>query len=326
MVKPLDIPDQNSKIRIITCLTALAGLLVPKSLVEGMLPVFGFVLILAGVPHGAGDFMLSKQLTVLSGKVFSPVRYLLGYLILMLAYVAVWMVEPMLAFVVFLIISAYHFGQSNWASYQFPSKLVERCTMLCWGLLIIGMPVLLHFDQASVIISEMKVGEFQLSILSRAVLIFLIVFVNLGILVHLNHASVLTTESFKLETGKVLLLLMLFLTTPLLVGFGVYFVLWHSMDAMRHQVALLNTSRPGYRAKDYLFQSLPLTLLSFAGLGALMFFFGDYFNRGQNMGALFLFIAVITVPHAFLMEWLYRTWKTPIIRFSNLGKMGVKPV
>jgi Brp/Blh family beta-carotene 15,15'-monooxygenase len=307
-------------VKIISCLVALAGLLVPKSMVEGMLPFFGAALILTGVPHGAGDYMLSKQLTAISGKVFSPFQYLSGYLLSMLSYVAIWVIEPLLAFGAFILLSAYHFGQSNWASTRFSSKNIEFATMLSWGLLIIGVPVLLHYEQASVIISEMSVGEFNLSNNLRATLIFLLIFTNVGIIIHLNHIHTLTTQAFRKELGNVLLLLMLFFTTPLMVGFGIYFVLWHSLDAMQHQVSLLKLSRPNYTIRDYLVQSLPLTLLSFAGLGILMFFFGETFNKGQNMGALFLFIAVITVPHAFLMEWLYRVWKAPNVPPFLLGK------
>lgn len=308
-----------------TCLIALLGLLVPNSLVEHALPIFGFLLILLGVPHGAGDYMLSKQLAKLSGTVFSPFKYLLGYLLSMVAYIAIWAFEPIIAFGTFILLSAYHFGQSNWANIRFPSKLVQVTIMLNWGLLIIGVPVLLHFDQAGIIISEMKVGEFHLSAMTRAVSVFLLIFTNIGIIIHLNHAQILSSKEFKQEIGKILLLSMLFFTTPLLVGFGVYFVLWHSFEAMHHQVSLLKTTKPGYRMSDYLIQSLPLTLVSFAGLGMLLYFFGDTFNKGQNMGALFLFIAVITVPHAFLMEWLYRVRKPLIAIPFNVGNTSEQP-
>jgi beta-carotene 15,15'-dioxygenase len=325
MSNALDIDGKHRKVQIITCLIALFGLLVPNSLVEHALPIFGFLLILLGVPHGAGDYMLSKQLADLSGTAFSPFKYLLGYLFSMVVYISIWALEPIIAFGAFIFLSAYHFGQSNWANISFPSKMVERTIMLSWGLFIIGIPVLLHFDQAGIIIAEMKVGDFHLTPITRAVSVFLLIFTNIGIIIHLNHAQILSTKEFKQEIGKILLLSMLFFTTPLLVGFGVYFVLWHSFEAMNHQVSLLKKTKPAYRMRDYLIQSLPLTLASFAGLGMLLYFFGDVFNKGQNMGALFLFIAVITVPHAFLMEWLYRVRK-PLNSISfNVGKTSEQP-
>jgi hypothetical protein len=94
---------------------------------------------------------------------------------------------------------------------------------------------------------------------------------------------------------------------------------------MNHQVSLLKTTNPGYRMRDYLVQSLPLTLVSFAGLGILIYFFGDVFNKGQNMGALFLFIAVITVPHAILMEWLYRVRKPLYAKPISVGNTSEQP-
>jgi Brp/Blh family beta-carotene 15,15'-monooxygenase len=325
MTNALDIDNTQRKVQIATCVFALLGLLVPNSLVGHVLPIFGVLLILLGVPHGAGDYMLSKQLTNLSGTVFSPFKYILGYLFSMVSYIAIWAFEPLIAFGAFVLLSAYHFGQSNWANIHFPSKLVQVAIMLIWGLLIIGVPVLLHFDQAGIIISEIKVGDFQLSAITRAVLIFLLIFTNIGIIIHLNHAQILSSKEFKQEIGKILLLSMLFFTTPLLVGFGVYFVLWHSFEAMNHQVSLIKTIKPGYRMRDYLLQSLPLTLVSFTGLGMLLYFFGDAFNKGQNMGALFLFIAVITVPHAMLMEWLYRVRKPLNAKPLSVGSTSEQP-
>jgi beta-carotene 15,15'-dioxygenase len=320
MTNVLDISEKRRTVQVITYLIALSGLLVPKSFVEQALPLIGFSLILLGVPHGAGDYLLSRELSAMSGKVFSPLKYLSGYLIAMVFYLLLWVFEPVLAFGAFIFLSSYHFGQSNWANVHFPSKMAESVIMLCWGLGVVGVPVLLHFEQAGVIISEMTVGAFQLSSELCAVLIFLLIFINIGIIIQLYQSQIIAAPKFKQELGKLILLLMLFFTTPLLVGFGVYFVLWHSFDSMHHQVALLQASRTGYRMRDYFLQSLPLTLVSFAGLGLLLYFFGDTFNKGQSMGALFLFIAVITVPHTILMEWLYRVQKPLILLPFSLDK------
>ena len=148
-----------------------------------------------------------------------------------------------------------------------------------------------------------------LSEVARASLVFLLVFSNLGLIIHLYNTRHINTDIFKHEIWKFMLLMLLFFTTPLMVGFGIYFVLWHSLSSMGHQIEVIRTSHPNFGIASYLKQALPLSIMAFGGLGFLYFFFGHLFNEGQNLGVLFLFVSIITVPHTALMEWLYRVGK-----------------
>ncbi len=290
----------------LTVLAILSGLAIPKQWTEMYLVLFGVVLILAGVPHGASDYLLFRQLSSIRGGAFQVWRFFTSYLVLIVAYLMLWWLMPIVAFLLFLILSAYHFGQSNWPHIHFSDKFSERLTMFLWGAAVIGIPVLLHFDQASTIVLEMTGMRPFINDTFRAALIFLLLFGCTANMLHLHHQGVISKQVFVREMRNFLLLMLLFFTTPLLVGFGVYFVLWHSLGSMLDQISVLRSIRPGFGIKNYLLAAIPLSIVAFAGLGLLYFFLGDYFDEGQNLGVLFLFVSVITVPHAFLMEWLYK--------------------
>ncbi len=297
----------------VTVFAIFTGLLLPKYMVTPHLMLFGFSLILAGVPHGASDFYLSRRLSKAHGGRLHPIVFLLGYVLLMVVYLIVWWGLPQVAFWIFILLSAYHFGQSNWSRISFPSKIFEKSTFLFWGLAVLGVPILLHFDQASTIVSEMTGSPLVLTVNSRAALVFLFIFGVIGNSLFLHQSGSLSKEQLVKELCNFLLLMLLFFTTPLLVGFGIYFVLWHSLGAISDQLKVVRATDPSFGYKAYLRSTVPFSLMAFAGLGMFYYFFHSFFDKGQNLGALFIFVSVITVPHAVLMDWLYQIGKPVLL-------------
>lgn len=292
---------------VVTLMAVLAGLILPKSLIEAYVVLFGVFLILAGVPHGATDYFLYRQLAKVNGHKNQPIWFFTSYGILMGAYLLVWWLLPSLALFLFIIVSAYHFGQSNWSRTSFKRGVEEMGISLFWGAAIIGVPILLHFEQASTIILEMTGSQPVLTDSLRAGLVFLLIFGNVASMIGLLQNGTIGKDNFYRELRNFICLMLLFFTTPLMIGFGVYFVFWHSLMSILDQVDVVRSIDQKFGFKKYLKETVPLSLMAFAGLGLLYYFFGEQFDFGENLGALFLFISVITVPHSFLMEWLYRT-------------------
>lgn len=303
---------------VVTSLAILGGLILPKMMIESYIIIFGILLILAGVPHGASDFFLFEKLSKTAKEKIKPIHFLLFYLALILVYLFMWWVMPFLAFLIFLAVSAYHFGQSNWANVNFSSKLQEGATAILWGTAILGIPVLLHFDQAQVIILEMTQVSLNLTDSVRTGIVYLLIFGNLVHIVNLKHSGVIEVGQMRFELRNLICLIVLFLTTPLLIGFGIYFVFWHSTVSVLDQIRVLKSIDEKFEFKHYLKSIIPITLLAFIGLALLYYFSGGYFNQGQNLGALFLFVALITVPHSILMEWLYQIGR-PILSDGSIS-------
>ena len=69
------------------------------------------VLILFGVPHGALDLYIDQHLhkSESNQKIF-----LLKYIANIIAYALVWYFFPVAALIIFILITAYHFGEIDW--------------------------------------------------------------------------------------------------------------------------------------------------------------------------------------------------------------------
>ncbi|MEO1263763.1 MAG: Brp/Blh family beta-carotene 15,15'-dioxygenase [Bacteroidota bacterium] len=288
-------------------LAIFAGLVIPKSLIDDHLLFFSVALILAGVPHGASDYLIFKKLTFYFQAKVNVFRFYFFYIVLIGLYVLTWYYFSVAAFVAFLVISAYHFGQSNWSTISFKNKFQEIFTVLFWGIGIIGIPVLIYFDQASLIIFEIVGVQPVLSDTNKWAILFLLVFGNVANIGFLAENNIIDLEKCKKEIANFLLLVVLFFTTPLLIGFGIYFVFWHSVTAVMDQYKIIRSKDKSFSFKKYLKAIVPLSIMAFIGLALLYFFLGNAKDEYLNLGILFFFISVITVPHAILMDLFYQT-------------------
>jgi Brp/Blh family beta-carotene 15,15'-monooxygenase len=112
---------------------------------------------------------------------------------------------------------------------------------------------------------------------------------------HINKSSGLH------ELINWIVLSLLFLTTPLLVGFAVYFSLWHSLPSIMEQVKFLKKDNPEYNFKMHLWKTAPYSLISFVGLLLGLFILQED-KLSDNLAIGFICLSVITLPHILLMN------------------------
>ncbi|TAE46692.1 MAG: hypothetical protein EAZ89_19565 [Bacteroidetes bacterium] len=285
------------------CLLAGSALLFPEA-VQQISPGFALVLILGiGLPHGATDHLIFRKLAKPLWGSRDWLRFYTRYIGLMGLYGIVWWIFPLPALAVFLALSVYHFGQCNWAFAHKMTLPAARTGAVLWGAFAVGMPILLHFDEARPIISGILHRE-------TAPLADSLAYVAAGLLCALNTGFVLWqrrsgTLSLRETTGELLTLATLsalYLCTPMMMGFALFFGGWHALSSVSDQVQFFRQSHPDYTIADYLKQTLPLSLLALAGLAVLMG--STYFP--SMLSALFVFISIITLPHMVIMEQLYQ--------------------
>ncbi|MEM9524981.1 MAG: Brp/Blh family beta-carotene 15,15'-dioxygenase, partial [Bacteroidota bacterium] len=112
--------------------------------------VLGLMLII-GLPHGATDHGLFESLEEGKGlrKNFS---FYFGYVLVLGAYGLMWYLFPLFAFGIFMLLSVYHFGQSNWVGVNYGKAWADRLHYLLWGAGILLTPILLHAEEAAMIV------------------------------------------------------------------------------------------------------------------------------------------------------------------------------
>jgi Brp/Blh family beta-carotene 15,15'-monooxygenase len=290
----------------ITFLVAVIALILPAAWFGEHIVLIGFILILLGIPHGAGDYWIFTYLTKKLPTRKTQLHFILYYLVIILAYGLVWWLVPFVAFLIFIGISIFHFGQSNWHYLAQKNSAWSIVTYCLWGTGILGVPILIYHQEASLIIQEITGYYLNLDGIWRTAIIGILIGMNIIHIVLLRLVKAIDNQLFFKELLGFTTLMALFFNTPLLIGFGFYFVFWHSLDALYDQFRILKLDKK-YDIKSFLVQLTVLTLSSFAGLVILYIFLGSNMNYGLNLGALFLFISMITVPHSILMDRLYHS-------------------
>jgi Brp/Blh family beta-carotene 15,15'-monooxygenase len=294
---------------VLTGAFVVLGLLAPSLLTtwEPYL-VLGLMLIL-GLPHGATDhglfLAMEDDVTVLKGKHFYGL-----YFAVIGIYALIWLLIPYLAFAIFMVMAIYHFGQSNWINLRYKSSLWEKSHYLIWGAGVLLTPILLHSGEAAAIVGGMTKGAIEgLSETTSLYLIGLLALINLVMIIVTWQRGEMDGQRAGRELLSYGLLVAMYLTNSLLLGFTIYFVFWHSLSSAKDQLYFFQR-KLSYDHRRQLFWEIAVVVF-----GALLFCLIVWFGPGPEaalqpsiIGGVFMFISLLTLPHMLLVEQLYGVW------------------
>jgi Brp/Blh family beta-carotene 15,15'-monooxygenase len=259
-------------------------------------------ILLIGIPHGAIDHILLRKEYKLKNS-----RFYSFYLGLICINIALWFIFPLLSLILFLIISAYHFGQSQFSFIS--SDLIGKVLFMLWGLsIILG---LIYYNLDDIILLDKLIDEFNISISVSAsiVLKYMTIatsFLSLAIIWYLFIRSKIDIERALIESILLGLIHFAFFTLPIIIGFTLYFVLLHSLKVMFDEYRFLSVNMRSFSILKFIQMLAPFTLLSIAGC---MILFGLTLTGFLSISLAFLFlmlISAITLPHSIVMEIFYR--------------------
>lgn len=95
---------------------------------------------------------------------------------------------------------------------------------------------------------------------------------------------------------------MLFLTSTLVWGFAIYFVLWHSVPSMKNQIHHLYGNVNSETILRYIKSSLLYWIAAIVFLAILYYLLKD--NEALFLTIIVAFLGGITFPHVFVMHKL----------------------
>ena len=262
----------------------------------------GTLIALVGIPHGAIDHVLYSSV---SSK--SMVSFYTIYLALMVAYVALWFLFPVCAMLFFLLISAYHFGESQ-LSYIQQSKLFSVLQYSVWGIHLLSTYIFYQLDTLAGIFNDyalmkqfvdlFKIIEFQgLSVVISGSLLA-IYFAYL-----LLQRSITVQQVLQEIYVLVLIHISFYLFGPL-VSFTLYFVILHSMKVMLDEFQFLKEKFSGLSFYKFIKLLIPFSVVSFLGL-FLIILFNNWILDLPIIYLIILMTSVITLPHAIVMHLFY---------------------
>jgi len=274
----------------------------------------GVVLLVAivgfGLPHGALDHLVDE--VIKGGRSRDGrARFVRNYLLVVAAMMLTWLVLPWLALLVFLVSSVHHFGHSDLSPLSAPQGSARRVLQWSRGLFLVGLPLVSHPEAIAPVVERLGGGDpskwFWLaenSALWSSVLIA-------------QHLAVLTVFAQWIADPAVVarefvsvgMLSVLFVVADPLIGFAVYFGLWHSVS---HLLVLAEIfGKPRSSAREIALLAAPLTFVSLAGLALLTAAVLAAGRRDLVVPVAFAVISAVTLPHLVLVE---RLWRSPLAK------------
>lgn len=296
----------------LTMVAILFNLLFPDLAGSYQLLIAGILVAVVGIPHGATDYAIFKRLVNKELKQQQKVQFFSFYMFLLMGYGVVWYFMPVSALVIFLALSVYHFGQSNWnyltADTNF-GKALKVTSYISWGAFVLAAPICTHIETAQPVIESITQGQvIDLGHPAYQWLpIGLLIFNALLILLFFSTRMLPLQDIFR-EFLNLILLSLLFWFTPLFLGFAIYFALWHSFGSVLDQINFIKEYSKQFNIKKYYIEATPMTILSFVGMGAIWYV--NHLWLGYSIVAVFfIMIAIVTLPHMLLIERLYHNFQ-----------------
>ncbi|MGI9137664.1 MAG: Brp/Blh family beta-carotene 15,15'-dioxygenase [Sediminibacterium sp.] len=255
------------------------------------------VLVVFGVPHGALDLYIDQYLQKSDAH---QGAFLIKYVLNILVYSLVWYFFPIWALVIFILITAFHFGEVDWIGKNnlFIHKLIYTLLGLSWILFLLSknieFAITIFFKMGRSNISEsnlmMMANKVYPFSLAAIVAIYLVLFFFKSKFFLKEHHYYYSMIQF-----GTLILFAFF--APLWICFAFYFGFWHSLlsfDKIRKAFNIPNTFN-GW--KELLIKSMPFSIMAWFGFAFVTF---QTLNSKDSSGVftlIFITLSVLALPH-----------------------------
>lgn len=257
----------------------------------------GFILILSfGILHGANDLLLIKHINS-KKKLLSFYRILCYYFMVVLIGALLFYLLPWLALLLFIIVSAYHFGEQHWEQLKTTKpRWIVSLFQFNYGIFILLLLFNFHDEEVKKVVFQITTLSFAGFNILFALICFGISLLLLGGYFYIHH------DEFKnqviVNVFYLLVFTIIFKTTTLIWGFAIYFVFWHSIPSILEQLKFLYGSSNFANFKSYFRSAFVYWIASLVGIATLYLVFKDK----EIFNALFFsFLAAITFPHALVI-------------------------
>lgn len=289
------------KVQKITVITSFLGLWLTSYLSDTNQLVLGFILIFTfGILHGANDLVLISQLE--NKKKQSFFKILISYIAIVLISALLFTKIPIIALTLFILVSAYHFGEQHWQDIEKNgNKIITKIFQFNYGLIILLL--LFIFNKKEVIEIVFKITTVSIAEKTISITFFIVLLLFL-INTYILYKKSETFKNIMIEQLFYLVLLcLIFKVSSLIWGFTIYFIFWHSIPSLNDQIRFLYGKYSFTNFKKYFKSAFLYWIISLVGISILYFISKDLII----FDALFFsFLASITFPHAIVILKMYK--------------------
>lgn len=262
-----------------------------------------------GFPHGGLDHWVARQNALNSDRPFSWIQFFKPYLSKIILYGIIWMISPILALLLFVCLSALHFGEIDLQYFTWPHRTLYRVFAFVYGFGIVGGMLLPHLEEVNALVN-------QFPNLSGWNPIYQFLQTHIGIIEAMGITTLLIallwlgaiTNQWKAAQHSIMLLLVwwiIFWRLPLVLGFAVYFCCWHTILTFLELKSYLAVSWIQLGKKAIPYSGIAwIIIVSVIGLSR-------YLNHPEFFWPiLFVALTLLAAPHVAVMEELFLRRRT----------------
>lgn len=251
--------------------------------------LFAIVMISIGIPHGAIDHLTSEPRVTKK----SLARFLFKYLSLIGLYLLAWWFFPIISLAAFILMSAYHFGQTHFID-RSKKSLTQNGLFVSRGIFVLSVILFGDFSYTQKIVGTIldigPIQDFKFYLIG-------------GFFAITTSIQWLAKVRFnKIDLIDLLVLPLALYFSPLMLGFVIYFGIWHAFPSMVSEYQFLKKFPRYDTLKKFGIQLLPFTIMSLFGIISILLFAQKNMSSEQLIFVFFVLISVISFPHILYMD------------------------
>ena len=247
-----------------------------------------------GIIHGANDLLI---LSTKDKKNKTFMKNLIIYISIISFCVLIYFISSFLAIILFVLLSSYHFGEEHLNSRIKVNLIFNSIYFLAYGLFIFSLLFYQSLFDVDKIMMELTGTSFskiqvEITLITSTILLFS------GslylIMIKKNDWMLFFKEFFYL-----VLLFLVFSTSSLILGFAIYFIFWHSIPSIIHQIEFISGNLNKKNILFYIKKALIYWVISVVGLLGLYQIVPqiDLFSS-----VVFVILFAVTAPHTWVMH------------------------
>ncbi|MGK0421538.1 MAG: Brp/Blh family beta-carotene 15,15'-monooxygenase [Polaribacter sp.] len=247
-----------------------------------------------GILHGANDLLI---LSIKNKKEKSLLKNLIIYISIIFLCLIIYLFNPFIAIVLFVLLSSYHFGEEHLGDRINVHLAFNFFYFLGYGMFIFSLLFYQSIPDVDLIMRELTGLTFTKNQIE------ITLFASSGYLCLASLFLILTKRNnyrmFFKEFFYLVLLYLVFKTSSLILGFAIYFILWHSIPSIIHQIEFISGSLNKKSVLLYVKKAMIYWVISIIGLLTLYKIVPDIELFAT---VVFVILFVVTAPHTWVMH------------------------
>ncbi len=279
-----------------------------------------FLILTIGISHGSLDNIKGKKLLKFF-NIKSMSTFYIGYSLISLLIILIWIILPKTLLSIFLIVAAYHFGKEDTEFLKKKNKVYDEILYFLKGLPVLVSPLLFHKIETILIFQSLNFNISEIIFIDN-VFLYILLLISFFSTLFLLFRENIKIKSLLLMDFFSILILNYFLN-PIL-AFTIYFCFLHSV---RHSLTLMFQLNKNIKKGFILFvkKALPLTIITALAYLFSLYILSNYSELNESIyKVIFIGLASLTFPHILLEYLIEKKWKLMLILFLIEKRWKIK--